>query len=72
MPGKFPDKWLTIKSNTIKAIGLERQLPNTLNELLELKGHLLEFTKEAIDEIYKEMKLKSIKIEKVLIKKKPK
>jgi hypothetical protein len=72
LPGKFPDKWLTIKSNIIIAIGLERQLPKTADELSRLENNLLRFVKEAIDEIYKEMKLKNMKIEKVsIIKKKP-
>jgi len=70
LPGKFPDKWLSIKSNLIKALGLQRGLPETANELSELEGHLQRFAKEAIDEIYKEMRLESIKIEKVPIKKK--
>ena len=63
LPGKFPDKWLSIKSNLIKAIGLKRKLPNSTKELTELETYLSELKDEAIDEIYKEMKLSDMQIE---------
>ena len=64
LPGKFPNKWLSIKSNLIQAISLHRKLPETANALIELEGYLKRLVHEAIDEIYKEMKLSKIEIEK--------
>lgn len=63
LPGKFPDKWLSIKNNLIKAIGLKRNLPDSATELTKLEAYLDKLKDEAIDEIYKEMKLSNIQIE---------
>ncbi len=63
LPGKFPGKWLSIKNNLIKAIGLKRELPDSATELEELENYLSKLKDEAIDEIYKEMKLRDMQIE---------
>lgn len=63
LPGKFPDKWLSIKNNLIKAIGLKRSLPDSATELTKLEDYLDKLKDEAIDEIYKEMELPDMQIE---------
>ena len=63
LPTNFPDKWLSIKSNLIKAIGLQRKLPETADELSKLEEGLRKLKDEAIDAIYSDMKLSTIKVE---------
>jgi hypothetical protein len=63
LPCKFPDKWLSIKSNLIKAIALQRKLPDTADELMKLRNFLRKLKDEAIDTIYKEMRLSDMQIE---------
>lgn len=63
LPGKFPDKWLTIRNGLSKALRLEQQLPSTATELSELEGKLSKIATEAGNEIYKEMKLSPIEVE---------
>lgn len=63
LPGKFPDKWLSIKSNLIKAIGLKRRLPDSATELGNIEAYLSKLKDEAIDEIYEEMNLRDMQIE---------
>ena len=62
LPGKFPDKWLSIRDGLYKACPLQGQ-PEKANELTKLEGHLAKLTEEAIVEIYKEMNLERIKVE---------
>ncbi len=66
LPADFPGKWLSIKSNLIKAIGLQRQLPQTADELTKLQERLRKLKDEAIDTIYKDMNLSKIKIEAII------
>ena len=68
LPGRFPDKWFTIRNKLGKAARLERQLPKTgsqqiADELGRLEEKLSRLVEEAIVEIYKEMKLSRIKPE---------
>ncbi|MDD5565898.1 MAG: hypothetical protein PHG31_03265 [Candidatus Omnitrophica bacterium] len=63
LPGKFPDKWLSIKSNLINAIGLKKGSPDSAAELKRLDNFLVQLKDEAIEEIYKEMKLSNMQIE---------
>lgn len=65
LPGKFPDKWLTIRNNVDKAIKLQEQLPEKASELASLKDALREIANKAIDEIYKEMELPRIEVEEI-------
>lgn len=57
LPGRFPDKWLSIKAGLEKAIRLQHNLPNTVNECAQLDADLRNLAEEAIQEIYKEMRL---------------
>lgn len=63
LPDNFSDKWLSIKSNLIKAVGLQRGLPNTADELSKLEERLRKLKDDAIDAIYNDMKLSKIKVE---------
>ncbi len=63
LPDNFPDKWLSIKSNLIKAIGLQRELPATADKLSNLEERLRKLKDEAIDAIYHDMNLSKIKVE---------
>lgn len=62
LPGKFPDKWLSVRNGLAKAVRLEGQNDKT-DELSKLKKDISEIAEEAILEIYKEMKLERIKID---------
>ncbi len=66
LPGRFPDKWFTIRNKLGKAVRLEQQLAKpiaqqTADELTQLEEQLKHLVDEAILEIYKEMKLSRIK-----------
>ena len=71
LPGKFPDKWLSIRMFLRRGIRLEKQLGTSSGEaaqeiadkLAESEVNLDRLAKEAIDEIYKEMELEPIKVE---------
>jgi len=71
LPGKFPDKWLSIRNGVSKALRLEKCLQRSKEseieqltyELAELDKFLRSKAKEAIDEIYKEMRLPRLEIE---------
>ncbi len=71
LPGKFPDKWLSIRNGVSKALRLEKSLQRSKpseveqlnNEILELDEFLHNKAKEAIDEIYKEMRLPRLEVE---------
>lgn len=67
LPGKFPDKWLSIRNGVYKTIRLKSQLSkgdqNTADELTELEGNLSELANQAIDEIYKDMGLDRISVQ---------
>lgn len=65
LPGKFPNKWLSIRNNVYRAIEVEKQSPEKTNELVSLKNALINTANEAIDEIYKEMELERIEVEKI-------
>jgi len=62
LPGKFPDKWLSVRNGLSKAKRLEGQ-PDKSEELTKLEQDLSEIAEEAILEIYKDMKLERIKID---------
>ena len=64
LPGKFPDKWLTIRNNVNEAIRLEKQ-PEKAKELAFLKKILPNIADEAIDIIYKDMEVERIEVEKI-------
>lgn len=57
LPGKFPDKWLSIRAGLQRAILLQHNLPITANELTRLDTDLRNLAEEAIQEIYREMGL---------------
>lgn len=61
LPGKFPDKWLSIRNGLSKAQRLQG-IPEKTDELSELEGELPKLAEEAILEIYKEMNLPRIKV----------
>ena len=63
LPGKFPDKWLSIRAGVSKAVRLQKQLPKRADEFARLEDYVNDLANEAMDEIYKEMKLSRIKIE---------
>ena len=64
LPGKFPNKWITIRNKVHEAIRLEKQ-PEKANELALLKKALINTANKAIDEIYKEMELERIEVEEI-------
>jgi len=64
LPGKFPDKWLTIRNNVNEAMKLEKQ-PEKADELAYLKKVLPKIANEAIDIIYKDMELERIEVKKI-------
>lgn len=66
LPGKFPNKWISIRNGLSKALRLEKMLSGNqtlADELTELETHLDKLADEAINEIYKEMNLPKIEIE---------
>lgn len=62
LPGKFPDKWLSIRKGLNKAVRLEGQ-PDKVDELTKLEKDLSNIAEEAILEIYEDMKIERIKID---------
>ena len=65
LPGKYPNKWITIRNKVNEAIKLQLQSPEKANELASLKKALIKIANEAIDEIYKEMELERIEVEEI-------
>ena len=71
LPGKFPDKWLSIRNGVSKALRLEKRLGETAddesknlqNQLEQLQKSLEDKANEAIDEIYKDMGLSRLEVE---------
>lgn len=61
LPGKFPDKWLSIRNGLSKAARLQGQ-PEKADELTKLERELLDLANKAILEIYKEMNLPRIEV----------
>ena len=65
LPRKFPNKFLTIRNGLIKLQELERGTEEQKGEILKLKERLKKIANEAIEEIYAEMNIKPIEIEKL-------
>jgi len=63
LPGKFPDKWRSLRLGLFKALMLQKKSPKTADEVTKLKEHLDKLAEEAREEIYKEMKLERIEVE---------
>ena len=63
LPGEFPNKWLSIRNGTKKAIDLKKRSKKSSKELSQLENTLSKLAGEAGTEIYKEMRLKTIKID---------
>lgn len=61
LPGKFPDKWLSIRNGLSKAQRLQG-ITEKADELSKLEGELSKLAEEAILEIYKEMNLPRITV----------
>ena len=65
LPGKYPDKWLSLRNNLRKFV-IKWTNPNKNNkELVDMKLDLEKLANDAIDEIYKEMKLQRIEPENI-------
>lgn len=69
LPGKFPDKWLTLRNGIAKLVRLSKQASADPGEATEIEDKMNQVAEEAIEEIYKEMGLKEIKIEPIIKKK---
>lgn len=67
LPGEFFNKWLALKFGISKANRIVIELPKDAEKLSQLEMNLTKIAREAIDEIYKEMKMPNIKTEKELI-----
>ena len=65
LPGKYPNKWITIRNKVSEAIRSQLQSPEKADELASLKKALIKIANEAIDEIYKEMELERIEVEEI-------
>ena len=68
LPGRFPDKWLSIRNQLSKAVRLEKSLESdktgkSAEEVTELETKLRKLAAEAIVEIYNDMNLPRIKLE---------
>jgi hypothetical protein len=63
LPGKFPDKWLTIRNGLNRLHQLERGSEEDRKQIPNLKHRLEGVAEEAIQEIYAEMGLKRIEVE---------
>lgn len=68
LPGRFPDKWLSIRNQLTKAVRLEESLESdTTGESAErletLEAKLRKLAAEAIVEIYNDMNLERIELE---------
>lgn len=66
LPGKFPDKWLSIRNHLARLTQLSKKKSDVSDEVVKLEKRLDELIQEAIKEIYKEMNLEEIKIESVI------
>ena len=63
LPGKFPDKWLTLRNGLIRAQELRRDTKANYGEIGQLKSKLHATAEAAILEIYSEMDLRPIEVE---------
>ena len=64
LPGKFPDKWITIREAARDAIHLKRTArPGVEKKLEKLRIAIKDKIDEAIDEIYKDTRASRLKIE---------
>jgi hypothetical protein len=68
LPGRFPDKWLSIRNQLSKAVRLEKSLESDTTEksaekLTALETKLSKLAEEAIVEIYNDMDIPRIKLE---------
>jgi len=61
LPGKFPDKWLSIRNGLSKALRLQGRTEKA-DELSKLEDELSKLAEEAILEIYEEMNIPRIKV----------
>jgi hypothetical protein len=64
LPGKLPNKWLTIRNGLIKVTD-ELDTDDKEDDANKLIERLIKIGNEAIDEIYKEMKLEKIVLEEI-------
>ena len=60
LPGEFPAKWLAVKNDLHKAARWQQDQTRTVEERTKLYGKISSTLTEAIDEIYKDMKLNRI------------
>ncbi|GKT07171.1 hypothetical protein [Desulforhabdus sp. TSK] len=63
LPGRFPDKWLTVRNGLQRLYELERGTEDDKSRIPELRKSLNCTAEEGILEIYKEMNLKPIEVE---------
>lgn len=64
LPGEFPAKWLAVRTDLQKCIRWQVDQSKTLEEKTKLSERISSTLTEAIDEIYKDMKLNRIVLDK--------
>ena len=63
LPGRFPEKWLSIRNNLHKLIRWQKDASKTAEEKSSLEERIQKSVTEAIDEIYKDMNLQRIELD---------
>lgn len=64
LPGEFPAKWLAVRNDLQKIARWQQDQSKTLIEKTQLSENISSTLTEAIDEIYKDMKLNRIVLDK--------
>lgn len=60
LPGKFPERWLTIRNELQKLVRREKNPSSNPEEVTKFQEHIDDYINRAIDEIFHDMNLKRI------------